>query len=514
MVKISGVIITYNEERNIARCIDSLKPIADEIVVVDSFSKDKTKEICLAMGVRFVEHHFRTHIEQKNFALTQAVHQHILSLDADEYLSDELSKSILEVKNKWPSEIYRMNRLSSYGGKWIRHGSWYPDRKIRLWNKAYGIWGGENPHDRVVLSRESRIFQLKGDILHQAYKDAKQTLDKIQRYSDIFASENIRRRSSSILKILGHATFAFSKSYFIKRGILDGFEGLMVAKAEANHAFYKYSRLYEVNRNIRASLIITTYNRPDALELVLISVLKQEVLPDEVIVADDGSGEETRNLIERYQNTFPVPLVHCWQEDIGFRLSAIRNRAIELCKEDYIIMIDGDIVLPPRFVIDHKDHAWKRQFIQGSRVLLLEKKTMEMLSSKRISVDFFDRGIDNRFNSIQSKWLTKLFSYYRTGHRHVRGANFSFWRDDILFVNGFNEDFAGWGREDSDFAVRMNNAGIRRKHLKFAGFGFHLYHKAYSRKQLPINDAILARTIENKLIRCENGITKALTGQA
>ena len=124
-------------------------------------------------------------------------------------------------------------------------------------------------------------------------------------------------------------------------------------------------------------------------------------------------------------------------------------------------------------------------------------------------MSFFDGGISNRFNAMKNRLLSRIFSYYRSGHTRVRGANLSFWRSDVLAVNGFNEDFAGWGREDSEFAVRMNNAGIRRKHIKFEGAGFHLYHPEHSRKQLPVNDAILARTIELGLQRCENGIYKA-----
>ena len=160
MVKVSVVIITYNEEKNIQRCIESVCPVADEIIVIDSFSKDRTKEICQAKGVTFIEHQFRSHIDQKNFAVTKANHKYILSLDADEYLSPELTQSILEAKKSWPAEAYRMNRLSSYGSKWIKHGSWYPDRKIRLWNKEIGLWGGENPHDRVVLKRGTRVIHL------------------------------------------------------------------------------------------------------------------------------------------------------------------------------------------------------------------------------------------------------------------------------------------------------------------------------------------------------------------
>ncbi|MBY0433887.1 MAG: glycosyltransferase [Cyclobacteriaceae bacterium] len=278
MVKISAVIITYNEEKNIARCIDSIGNIADEIIVVDSYSKDRTKEISLSKGVKFVEHPFSSHIDQKNFAVTQATHQYILSLDADEYLSPELAQSIQEVKRTWPADAYRMNRLSSYGTKWIKHGSWYPDRKIRLWNKHVGFWGGENPHDRVVLKKGTRIIHLEGDILHRAYKDSRETLEKVQRYSEIFAFENVGRKSSSLLKILSHTTFAFVKSYLIKKGFLDGYEGLMVAKAEANHVFYKYAKLYEANK--RASLgkriiISRTDNMGDViLTLPLLGYLK------------------------------------------------------------------------------------------------------------------------------------------------------------------------------------------------------------------------------------------------
>ena len=248
MIKISVVIITFNEEKNIARCIDSLRLLGDEIVVVDSFSKDCTKRICLEKGVRFIEHLFEGHIQQKNFALSQATYDYVLSLDADEYLSEELHKSILNAKQNWVGHAYRMNRLSSYGGKWIKHGNWYPDQKIRLWDRHMGSWGGENPHDKVLLKRGSKVVHLKGDLMHLAYQDSAQTLSKIQQYSSIFARENVSQKSSSILKIIGHTFFSFFKSYFIKIGFRDGFEGLMVAAAEANHVFYKYSKLYEANQ--------------------------------------------------------------------------------------------------------------------------------------------------------------------------------------------------------------------------------------------------------------------------
>ena len=146
-VNISAVIIAFNEEKNIERCILSLKNVVDEIVVVDSFSKDKTKEICLAHNVVFIEHSFKGHIEQKNWAYTQASNNYVLSLDADEALSDELKNSILAIKNNWKNDGYAFNRLTSYCGKWIKHCGWYPDIKLRLWDRRKGTWKGINPHD-------------------------------------------------------------------------------------------------------------------------------------------------------------------------------------------------------------------------------------------------------------------------------------------------------------------------------------------------------------------------------
>jgi ADP-heptose:LPS heptosyltransferase len=283
MVKISAIIITQNEERNIGRCIDSIKSLVDEIVVIDSYSTDRTCDIALEKGARVIKHPFKSHIDQKNYAVTQAANDVVLSLDADEYLSEELSKSILSVKETWPYEAYRMNRLSNYGGKWIRHGNWYPDQKIRLWNKRKGLWGGENPHDKVILKRGVKVMHLKGDLLHRAYIDSSETLVKIQRYSDIFAQENVGRRSSSTLHIMAHSSFAFFKSFILKRGFLDGFEGLMVAKAVSNHVFYKYAKLYEINHKqaIGKRVVISrTDNLGDVILTLPMAGYLKSVVPD------------------------------------------------------------------------------------------------------------------------------------------------------------------------------------------------------------------------------------------
>lgn len=248
MARISAVIITFNEEKCIERCIDSAYAVADDIVVVDSFSTDKTKQICIEKGVRFFEREFTGYSDQKNFGNAMAKFDHILSLDADEYLSKELEDSILEIKEFWTDETFCMSRLSSYGGKWIRHGSWYPDKQLRLWNRNFGEWGGENPHEKVQFQIPRKVIHLKGDLLHQSYDDASITLNKIQLYSGLYASHNVGKKNPSVFSILVHTIYAFFKSYILKRGFLDGYEGLIVAIAITNHTFYKYTKLYEANR--------------------------------------------------------------------------------------------------------------------------------------------------------------------------------------------------------------------------------------------------------------------------
>jgi glycosyltransferase involved in cell wall biosynthesis len=513
-IKISAVIISYNEEANIGRCIDSLTGLVDEIVVVDCFSQDNTKTICLEKGVTFYENEFLGFANQKNFAAQLATYEYVLSLDADEYLSKELTASLREVKTNCLFDGYTMNRLSSYAGQWIKTAGWYPDTKLRLWKKQKGHWKGEGIHERVELDGSSHIKHLNGDLLHHAYDNITQFLEKIQRYSDIYAQEHRFKIHVSAFKVFYKTIFAFIKSYLIKGGILDGYQGLLISVCNANFVFYKYSKLLEANHKLKTSLIISTYNREDALELTLLSVLNQSVLPDEVIIADDGSRLETKQLIDKFREVFPIPLLHCWHEDNGFRLAAIRNKAMAMANFEYLIQIDGDMLLHRHFIKSQKNFAWKGCFVQGSRVLLMEGPTAEALQTKSLNFGLFQSGIKNRINSIYSEFLSKIFSRKVRDIYRVRGCNLAFWREDVIKVNGFNEDFEGWGREDSEFVVRMNNCDINRKHLKFAGFGYHLFHRENSRELLPKNQLILQEAVDGKLVRCKNGIDKyILAGQ-
>lgn len=259
---------------------------------------------------------------------------------------------------------------------------------------------------------------------------------------------------------------------------------------------------------MKVSLIVTTYNRPDALKLVLKSAVMQSALPHEIVVADDGSSKETANVIEEASKESPVPILHAWQEDRGFRAAMSRNRAIAMSSGEYIMMIDGDMVLHPEFIKDHMEASEKGCFVQGSRVLLSEEATKKAIKDSKTSFSIFSKSINNRKNAIRCAFLRSLFSKKSSSLKGVRTCNFALFRDDILSVNGLDNRFVGWGREDSEFAARLLNSGMVRKDLKFAAVAYHLYHEESTRESLTENDMRLSRTIEERLTRCEDGIDR------
>lgn len=240
---LSVVIITFNEENNIERCLKSVEALADEIVVVDSYSTDKTKEICQNYSVRFIENEFLGHIEQKNFAKDQAKHDYVLSLDADEALSAESIDYIQNLKS-FNFDGYVFNRLNNYCGKWIRHSGWYPDRKLRLWKKSKGKWAGQNPHDQFVLDSESKIETTGTDILHYTIPNAEAHLKQIDYFTTIAAKALFdKRKKGGWYKRFLSPIVKFQKDYFWQRGFLDGKEGFMIAKNSAYAKYLKYSKL-------------------------------------------------------------------------------------------------------------------------------------------------------------------------------------------------------------------------------------------------------------------------------
>lgn len=261
---------------------------------------------------------------------------------------------------------------------------------------------------------------------------------------------------------------------------------------------------------MKISLIITTYNWKEALELSLKSSLEQVEKPLEIIVADDGSGDDTAEVIRNMALKAPVPVIHSWQEDKGFRLSASRNKAIFRARGDYIVLIDGDIILEKHFLYDHARFSRFGYFVQGTRVLLKEELSKEVLGEKRLKGFCCTRGVENRKNCLRSLILASLFSFKNRKISGVRTCNFAFWRKDAIAINGFNEEFVGWGREDSEFTARLINYGLVRRNIKFNALAYHLYHPMNDRSHLEDNDRLLQETVEQKRCWCEKGISKYL----
>lgn len=248
-VKISATIITYNEEKKIEPCIQSLLNVADEIIVVDSCSSDDTEAICRKYPVKFISHPFEGYVAQKNFAMKQATYDHVLSLDADERLSPELAASILEIKKNWGSVSgYEVKRLNNYCGKWMRFSGWY-ESKIRLWDRRVAQWTGTDPHDYISLP-SLKTKRLKGDLIHYAYLTVDEHLKQINRFAEIAAIAKYKKgeRANFVLNVIFSPLFRFFRTYVIQLGFLDGYYGFVFCSLSGLLTFLKYLKLYEYGR--------------------------------------------------------------------------------------------------------------------------------------------------------------------------------------------------------------------------------------------------------------------------
>jgi glycosyltransferase involved in cell wall biosynthesis len=247
--KLSAVIITFNEERNIQRCIESLLPVADEIIVVDSFSTDRTEEICKLYGIKFFQNVFEGHIEQKNIALLKANHDWILSIDADEALSETLQKAIKKSLEAPQFDAFAMNRLTNYCGKWVKYCGWYPDTKVRLVKKSKAHWTGTNPHDKLELKEKSQVGGLQGDLLHYSYYTKEDHFKQIEYFGNISAKELfLKGKNISVFLLYLKVITQFFKSYFVKMGFLDGKTGWLISSRSAYATLRKYQILRKMHQ--------------------------------------------------------------------------------------------------------------------------------------------------------------------------------------------------------------------------------------------------------------------------
>lgn len=254
---------------------------------------------------------------------------------------------------------------------------------------------------------------------------------------------------------------------------------------------------------MKISLIISTYNKPEYLFHCLKSITELKEFPDEIIVADDGSGKETTELIEKFKKQLTVPLCHVRQEDIGYRLSRSRNNGLLKSTGDYLIFIDDDLILHPKFIADHRNFAAKGFFYCGTRVRLGTTKTAEIMKTHRNIVLCLEGDLQSRLNTIRIPFLHKIIKGPGYTYKRLRGCHMAFWKDDLIRINGFDERYTSWGREDSDIAMRMMHSGVKRINLKWAAICYHLYHPI--KQTSSNNDKILFEVIRNKTIRSQIG---------
>lgn len=253
------------------------------------------------------------------------------------------------------------------------------------------------------------------------------------------------------------------------------------------------------------SLIISTYNWPEALNLCLKSVRNQVRLPDEIIIADDGSKTATRVIVDAFRDQLSIPVHHVWQEDMGFRKCMILNKAVQKASFPYIVQIDGDVILDPNFIKDHLSVAQEGTFVRGTRAHIRETVLRPMFRQERIAFSWWSKGIKNRFNALRLPFMAWVFTRKRSCSKSVRGCNLAFWKQDFIAVNGYSNDLQGWGHEDEELAARLVHNGVMRKGLKLKAVQFHITHRIAARTHQSKHELSLRKTLQMKIKRCRNG---------
>lgn len=521
--KISVCIIVKNAQATLKECLESLKEF-DEIILLDNGSTDSTLQIAQDFNATYG----RLRVEQsefigfgalKNLCVSYAKNEWILSIDSDEVLESS-ALSAIRALNLQPQNIYALSRKNLYKGEWIKACGWSPDFVWRIFNKNFTRFNENIVHESVIIPQNAHKIHLQGHIKHYAYDNISQFLDKLQRYTSLYVEQNYNKnnpKNISMFKAITRGLWAFVRSYFLRKGIFYGYKGFVISLCNGLGTFFKYAKLYEITHApppYATSLIVTTYNQKERLALVLDSIRALNPLPKEVLIADDGSGADTREVIELYAKDFPCALRHIWHEDKGFRLAQIRNEAIKSARGDYIIIIDGDMILDSRFIAEHLRFAKRGVFLQGSRVILRESETANILEAKNYALAFDSHSLKSAHcnfcaNLIYafSKTTAKIFRKKEL-IKGIRGCNMSFYKSDCEAINGFNEEFVGWGREDSEFVARFLFNGGELRRVKHNAIAYHLYHAENPRAMLESNHKIYLDTISHKSKWAKIGLQK------
>lgn len=506
---ITPVIIVKNGEKHLRDCLNSLIQFK-EVILVDNESTDNTLNI--AKDFPNVSIHYSAFLgfgPLKNFAISKSSNDWVFIVDSDEVLSERLISNLKKIDLSSDFHVFEVKRLNHYGQKPVNACGWENDWQTRIFNKKNHQFHPVQVHETLNVDEKTINLKLDGDLLHFPFDSIRSLIAKMDQYAELYAKQKTKSKNLWAITALFKAIFTFFRDFFLLKGFLYGFEGFCISICNANGTLYKYLKLIEFNRNLPVSLAITTFNRPDALHLVLKSVMTQTVLPKEIIIADDGSGDETKKMIEEWKSQSNLTIKHVWHVDEGFRAAKIRNEAIKVAESPYLIFIDGDIVLHKNFIEDHIKFAKRGVWVQGSRVLVSKSRTEQLISDGKTQLKWFQKGVKNKLNAMRMPFFSKLyFLKSRRDLESTKTCNLAFWKDDAYLVNGFDEDFVGWGREDSEFVARLMHSGIKRKDLKFSAIAYHLEHPYNSRAALPENDERLKQTVELKKMICANGLVK------
>ena len=471
-------------------------------------------EIALAKGAKVFVEKWKGYGPQKNSVLEKCKGKWILLIDADEVISTQLKEKIKTIINSEnpSSDVYKIKLRNIAFKREIKFGGW-DDYVIRLWKNGKVKISSREVHEQYQT--DSKIKKIKEMIIHYTYDSIEEFLEKLNRYTSQSAKEYIKNgKNPNFIKIYSKMMFRFFRMYILQLGFMDGYEGYLLAKYSSIYTMTKYTKLreeYYNNLGNDTSLVITTYNWPKALEVCLNSVLDQTVAPKEIIVADDGSKQETIDLVKRFQESCPQSnIIHSWQEDKGFRAGMSRNKAIAKATGNYVIIIDGDLILERHFVQDHIEKKENGFFIQGSRVIISKDKSQKIINGEKLNLqkNFFDKNFKNKLNMIRNSILAKILTKKDKNLKGIRSCNMSFFKKDLELVNGFEEKIEGWGREDSELALRLFNNGIKKKKLKFSALTYHIFHKENDRSHLKENDKLLSDAIKNKKMIAEKGLNQ------
>ena len=262
------------------------------------------------------------------------------------------------------------------------------------------------------------------------------------------------------------------------------------------------------------ALVISTYNSPEALNIIIDAISKQFKTPNEIIIAEDGNDNKTLKIVNFWKNKISSKFIHIQQKDSGFRKALILNKAIKLSHSDYIIQIDGDCIPHEYFIYDHIKNAKKGFYLYGTRVHIKKNYISKFLwfyenKNKRVVFSFFSPNIKKRFRKVRIPFFSFLFKKKNKISRKFRGCNTSFWKKDFISVNGYDNNFIGWGREDSDLMIRMHNKGVMSKRLKFVGIVYHLDHDQKDETGFLKNNLIQTDSVLNKRIKALNGLSES-----